>query len=97
MNTIEINGKFEVLYLRYSVDERDVAVDIFIGADNEEVLHQIGEEYGQLNYNVRKLEDYEVTKYNGSKYLGLYARLEEFSVTRDLGFTFSHLITGYRE
>lgn len=79
MDKIKINDKFEALYLSYTVAERDEPVDIFIGADNKEVLHQIGEEYS-TNYAIKELDDYEAVEYNGSKYIGLYARLDELFV-----------------
>lgn len=75
MGKIKINNEFEVLYLRYTVDERDEPVDIFIGADNEEVLRQIGDKYS-THYAIKKLDEYQSVEYNNSKYLGLYARIE---------------------
>lgn len=79
MDKFKINEKFEVLYLSSTVGERDENLDVFIGADNEEVLHQIGEEYN-TPYNIKELDKYQAVEYNGSKYLGLYARIDELFV-----------------
>jgi hypothetical protein len=79
MDKFKINGKFEVLYVSSTVGERDENLDVFIGADNEEVLHQIGEEYSTY-YNIKELAAYQAVTYNGSKYLGFYARLDELFV-----------------
>jgi hypothetical protein len=77
MDKIKINGEFEVLYLSSTVGKRDEYIDVFIGADNEEVLHQIGEEYCIGGYNIKTLNDCEAMNYNGSKYMGFYERLDE--------------------
>lgn len=71
--------QFEVICVSCSVDAYDEPVDIFIGADNEEVIQQIADKYSYIGYNVKPLTEYESYEYNGAKYLALYGRLHDFS------------------
>lgn len=71
-------SQYEVLCGSCKMDAYDNPVDILIGADNKEVLQQIGEKYCTGGYSIKHLDMYESYSYRGAKYLALYERLEPF-------------------
>lgn len=71
-------SQYKVLCVSCKIDTYDNPVDVLIGADNKEVLHQIGEKYCMGGYSIKRLDMYESYSYRGAKYLALYKRLELF-------------------
>lgn len=84
--------KFKVLYVKYTVDAYDEPIDIFIGADNEDTLQKIAEEYCTLGYNIKRLDEEERHLYGGSKYMALYGRLKPFMVPETMPDMYDFII-----